>query len=199
MNWITFFDKKNITIANMCSFFAIILGIASLLLIIRWEYFIGFNFILLWVIFDMLDGYFARKYNTTSTFWKILDSFADMLLYVLSVVFLYFSIHSITLLGIIIVIGFLFTSIYRLAYFFEWGFMKKWDNIYYIWMPVYFHLILFQIILVSENAVLQWISFFIFSFLMISNLLFRKFWLSIGFGYILSLFVINNSISLWLF
>jgi phosphatidylserine synthase len=155
--------------------------------------------ILLWVICDMLDGYFARKYNTTSTFWKILDSFADILLYVLNVVFLYFSLHGVTLLGWIIILVFLFTSMYRLAYFFEWGFMKKWNNLYYTWMPVYFHLILFQIIIQSENTILPWISIVVSSFLMISNLPFRKFWLSIGFGYILTLFIVNNSISLWLF
>lgn len=199
MNGITLFDKKYLTIANIYSFMAIILWVYSILLIIKWDYTGSFNFILLWVICDMLDGYFARKYKTVSSFWKILDNFADVLLYVFSVIFLYFSLHNITPLGWCIMGGFLLGSVYRLAYFFEWGFTEKWSHLYYSWMPVYFHLILFLVIIQVENIVIQNICIVVFSLLMITRIPFRKFWLIVGLIYIWSFFIINNAQFLWLF
>lgn len=199
MKRITIIEKNTITLANTLSVFALILWVVGIWLIAKWEYHIAFGTILVWVICDMFDGYFARKYKTVSNFGKMLDNFADIFLYVFSIVFLYFSKFDIDILSWIVLILFLLCSVYRLSYFFEHGLLEKKESSYYIGMPVYFHLILFQLILAPIGNIFMMFSLWIFSIWMISWFHFKKFGIIVGLTYLGVLAIINNMSYLWLY
>ncbi len=194
---ITIIKKDTLNIANLFSLFAILFWFFGLLQIFDKNYIFAFNVIIIWVFFDLLDWYFARKFKTVSNFWKMLDNFGDLLLYVLSIVFFYMSIYWINYMWIIVISLFLILSIYRLCYFFEFWLVEKGNNLYYLGMPVYFNLIIYQVILLELNNYLSNLLLLILSFLMISRIKFRKFSIIVWVLYLLVLLIINNYSTIW--
>jgi CDP-diacylglycerol--glycerol-3-phosphate 3-phosphatidyltransferase len=73
-------NKKIINIPNVLSFFRIIL---SLLLYFIWDKsYIIFSVLLVIGVTDVLDGYFARKFNQKTIFGAWLDSIADFIFHI---------------------------------------------------------------------------------------------------------------------
>ena len=175
MSRISFLDAKTANVANAFSVAAILFGFAGLAGIARAEYVLAFDLILLGVVCDMLDGYFARKHGTMSNFGKMLDNFADIFLYVLGFMAMYVSVFGITGGGFAVLAVFLVASILRLCYFFDVGLVWEGGKNYYVGMPVYFHLVLFQMLHFRADAMLVNAAILLASALMLSKIRFRKF------------------------
>lgn len=197
MKYIIFQGKHIFTLANVFSLLAIVFWFTGILFILENEYRIAFNIILVWVIFDILDGYTARKSGSVSDFGKILDLVSDIFLYVLSVVFLYIFTQTHDIFWYLLLLGFLIISILRLVYFSTFGFYDIKNNSYYLGMPVYFHLIFFQVLLYLTNRVGIYAIFSIIILLMILKIPFRKYGLEVSIAYVVILFIINNITFLW--
>lgn len=167
-------QKRDFHIANIFSLLAFIIAF-------WWNYLIILDYIYLWFIvilfaflFDILDWYLARKYNSKSLLWKELDTFCDIFIYLVPIVFIYLQIYSFSFLFLFSSTLLFFTGLFRLSFFSNSWLQTKNNKKYYIGMPVYFLFIL-NILLFSEiNYIIFNILIFIFSLLMISNIAFRK-------------------------
>lgn len=87
--------KKIHTVSNYISFSRILLSIPIFYYIsnienIEGARFILFGFYILAYITDLLDGYFARKFNQISELGKIIDPLADKILVTLVVLYLFY-------------------------------------------------------------------------------------------------------------
>ncbi len=87
------FEKIH-TVSNYISFFRVLLGIPIFILLdeLHQGYYIRVilgAICILALISDLLDGYFARKFNEVSELGKIIDPFADKLLVAIIIVKLY--------------------------------------------------------------------------------------------------------------
>jgi cardiolipin synthase (CMP-forming) len=87
--------KKINTFSNYISLFRIVLAIPIFYYISNINDIVGARYILLSLYFlaylsDIADGYFARKLNQVSELGKIIDPFADKVLIILVVTYLYY-------------------------------------------------------------------------------------------------------------
>ncbi len=87
--------KKIYTISNLISFVRILLAIPIFYYVSNITEIMGARYILLSLYFfafltDIADGYFARKFNQISELGKIIDPFADKVLVILIVAYLYY-------------------------------------------------------------------------------------------------------------
>lgn len=197
MKYIIFSPKHIFTTANTFSIVAIIFWFFSIFLILEQRYQFAFNLILVWVLCDILDGYFARKTQTVSEIGALFDTVCDIFLYVLSPVFLIYSLFQIDFIWFIVLVLFLLAAIIRLIVFSTgWFHVITW-KLYYLWLPVYFHLILFQIILHWTYLHGLYILLLLLSILMIVRIPFRKYGLTVSILYVGGLFLFHNLPYLW--
>ncbi len=87
--------KKIHTVSNYISFSRILLGIPIFYFVSHIENIEGARYILVGLYFtafltDILDGYFARKFNDISELGKIIDPLADKILVIMVVIYLYY-------------------------------------------------------------------------------------------------------------
>ena len=162
----------------------------SALLAILWAIYLllngQFNLSLAWalsaVLFDCLDGYWARKLKQTSEMGKQLDSFGDVFIYLLYPVLVYLMVFNLRSWWVLVLYAWLMSSgIFRLARFTVSGFSQdKNSNLYYSGMPVYFNylpLLVFWWWLVQAGVVSMVLAGLILFFsgcLMVSKLKFSK-------------------------
>ena len=191
-------NKKDLHIANIVSILAFIIAF-------WWNYLIIINQIYLWFIviliacfFDILDWYLARKYNSKSTLWKVLDSFSDVLIYLLPLILIYLNIYDFSYLFLFTSSLLIFSGLFRLSFFTE-NWLKIINNKkYYIWLPVYFLFILNIILFFEANVFVINIFIIIFSFLMVLDTNIRKANFLISILYLISLFIFSYLFLQWI-
>ena len=191
-------SKQDLHIANIFSIFAFIIAFWWNYLIIINKIYIWFIVILFACIFDILDWYLARKFNSKSNIWKTLDSFSDILIYLLPLILIYLNIYNFSFLFLITGSILLFAWVFRLSYFTE-NWIKIINNKkYYIWMPVYFLFILNIILFFNINIFLINLLFIVSSILMILDIKIRKVNLFISILYLIILFITSYLFLLWI-
>jgi len=191
-------NKQDLHIANIFSILAFVIAFWWNYLIIINQIYIWFMVVLFACIFDILDWYLARKFNSKSNLWKILDSFSDVLIYLLPLIFIYLNIYSFSYLFLITSSVLFFAWLFRLSYFTE-NWIKIINNKkYYIWMPVYFLFILNIILFFNINIYFINLLFIIFSLLMVLDIKVRKVNLFISILYLIILFIFSYVFLIWI-
>ena len=191
-------NKQDLHIANIFSIFAFVIAFWWNYLIIIDKIYIWFIIILFACIFDILDWYLARKFNSKSNLWKTLDSFSDILIYFLPLVFIYLNIYSFSYLFLTTSSILFFTWLFRLSFFTE-NWIKIVNNKrYYNWMPVYFLFILNIILFLNINYIFINLLFVFFSLLMVLDIKFRKANLIISILYLFILLILTYLFQLWI-
>ena len=190
--------KSHLHRANLLTFLAIILGLWGSVMIAYGNIHIGITLIILWVYCDMFDGYIARKYKLQSQFWSILDSFADILLYIFPIVLIYGRIDWYSLFSWGILSLFILAWCFRLAYFTEIWLVAKWGKLYYHGFPLYLSHIFFIILLIWSPAWLNLSYITIFSLLMVWDHHVPKIGILLGNILIVLLLITNMLSSLWI-
>jgi len=150
--------KSYLTIPNFFSFGAFVSAFLGIYLAISGFFLISFIIILLGFIFDILDGYFARKCKQTSEFGKQLDSHIDVFLYLIYpiiIFYLYFEFQNIYWL--LVYFLFLFLGIFRLIRTNLVGFEK---DFLYKGVPVVFSLLLIIFFEILKNIKFLEFKFF---------------------------------------
>lgn len=129
---------------------------------------------------DTLDGYYARKTNTSTLFGRFFDSFVDLLNYILlSLLLFLFFVSETRLLDLVAAILMLMCGTLRLTRFNTEGIQKRGDVSYYRGLPVPFmSLLIFTLFFVQTWIVLpSWLApllVIIFSLAMISDIFIPK-------------------------
>ncbi|MCK9577977.1 CDP-alcohol phosphatidyltransferase family protein [bacterium] len=129
------FLKNNI--ANIISLSTIPFALCAFYYIFLGDFFFSFLFINIAFFLDTLDGYFARKLKIESEIGRLIDSFCDILNYLIYpalLIFVFFSFDfllSVILGSFIVVFG-----MARLARFTSEGFVVKEGRNYYKGLPV---------------------------------------------------------------
>lgn len=124
-------------IANIISLSTIPFALCAFYYIFIADFFFSFLFINIAFFLDTLDGYFARKLKIESEIGRLIDSFCDILNYLIYpalLIFVFFRfdiILSLVLASFIVVFG-----IARLARFTSEGFVVKEGKNYYKGLPV---------------------------------------------------------------
>jgi CDP-diacylglycerol--serine O-phosphatidyltransferase len=105
--------------ANMLTFINMILGLVAILLSIRDNYRLSCIFITIAALTDYLDGWVARKLNTTSAIGKFLDSNSDLISFGLAPgLLMYLSVlQQFGIIGIIVSFIYITCGAFRLARF----------------------------------------------------------------------------------
>ncbi len=112
-------------IPNMCTLGNAVCGIIALLIAVFYQTSSIFNIscllILIGVIFDSIDGRLARRLKVSSALGKELDSFADLITFVITPMCIFISMHSVgrskyvTIIEILIATFYISCGIFRLA------------------------------------------------------------------------------------
>jgi len=197
-NKFSFIKKEDLHIANFVSILAFIVAF-------WWNYIIIIDQIQLWFmiilsasILDMLDWYLARKFNSKSNIWWTLDSYADILIYILPIIFTYISVYKFDYLLVFSSIFIFFSSLIRLSSFTNYWFKIIDQKKNYIWMPTYFLFISIIFMYFQINYILINIILIILSILMIANIHFKKANIIISLVYILILFILTYLFLIWI-
>ena len=192
-------NKQDLHIANLVSVLAFIIAFWWNYLIIIGQIYLWFIVILIACFFDILDWYLARKFNSKSNLWKVLDSFSDILIYLLPLILIYLNIYNFSYLFLFLSSLLFFSWLFRLSFFTE-NWLKIIDNKkYYIWLPVYFLFILNIILFFEINVFI--INFLIlsFSFLMVLDIKIRKSNFYISILYLIILFLFSYLFLIWIY
>ncbi|MFA5080072.1 MAG: CDP-alcohol phosphatidyltransferase family protein [Candidatus Paceibacterota bacterium] len=111
----------------LCSFYYIFLG----------DFFLSFLFINIAFFLDTLDGYFARKLKIESAIGKLIDSFCDVINYLIYPALFIYKFFNFDFLTNIVISSFIVIfGIIRLARFTNEGFVVKEGKNYYKGLPV---------------------------------------------------------------
>ena len=96
-----------------------ICGVLSIFSLFFSDIYAAMLFIFFGMIFDLLDGAAARKYNSISEFGKELDSLSDIVTFCIapSMLVYYISLYQLSIIGLLIVLGFSVCGLIRLARF----------------------------------------------------------------------------------
>jgi len=191
-------QKKDLHIANIVSILAFVIAFWWNYLIISDKLYLWFILILIACLFDLFDWFLSRKYNSLSSLWKYLDSFSDILIYILPLVFIYLSIYSFSITFLFTSFILFFSSIFRLSFFTQTWLSLLDNKKFYLWLPVYYLLILNIIIFFEINFIIINVLFIIFSFLMILDINIRKANFLISILYIFILFVFTYLFLIWI-
>lgn len=172
---------SSLKLPDYASLLAIVLSWLAIVLLLKSLFFASLGVAVFALIADMMDGYLARKYGSSS-FGKYIDSFLDVILYLIyPSLFLFLlglsDIISITVLSIFIIAGVL-----RLARFTAEGFEEDKDQRYYKGMPVFWNLLWLYIVallakqrlLFDTGLLILDVGVLIVSLLMISSIKFPK-------------------------
>ncbi len=191
-------NNRDLHIANIFSILAFIIAFWWNYLIITINIYVWFIIILIACFFDILDWYFARKFNSKSSLWNILDSFSDIIIYLFPLLLIYLNLYSFNFLFLVSSSILIFSGLFRLSYF-----TANWTQIidnkkYYIWMPVYFLFILVTVLFFNINIFLINLLFIIFSILMILDIKIRKVNLFVSVLYLTSLTIFSYLFLIWI-
>jgi len=133
--------QKNIP--NILTFIALFFDCLGILLIFKGLYLLSFVFIILALIFDILDGTAARYLNIDSSLGRQLDGFVDVMTYILyPAISFYFIFNIRSFTGLMCVFVFISAGIFRLARFNTQGFLESGNKKFYIGMPVFYNLLI---------------------------------------------------------
>ncbi len=112
-------------IPNCCTLANAVCGIIALLVAVFYAstsaYFVSCLLIAIGVVFDSIDGRLARRLKVSSPFGKELDSFADLITFVITPMCIFLSMHSegqaklVTVIEILIAAFYISCGIFRLA------------------------------------------------------------------------------------
>ena len=150
------FKEKINTIPNYLSLTAFFFVWVGIVFLFQDEILISWVFIIVAFVFDILDGFFARKLNLVSEFGKMLDSHIDVFTYLLYPVLTYYFYFSFQ--GIIsILVYFIFFScgLFRLIRFNMIGFSESKDKRAYNGLPVFVNIFILAIFLIVNNYVFE--------------------------------------------
>ncbi|MDR0401562.1 MAG: CDP-diacylglycerol--serine O-phosphatidyltransferase [Endomicrobium sp.] len=109
--------KENVASLFTCG--NIVCGYVSILLVINSDFFKASLFLILAIIFDVMDGRIARMTNTTSDFGIQLDSLSDLVSFGIapSTMIYFIALNNFGKIGIVITVLFVLCSALRLAKF----------------------------------------------------------------------------------
>ncbi|KKT78231.1 MAG: Phosphatidylserine synthase [Microgenomates group bacterium GW2011_GWB1_44_8] len=168
------------TLATSVSLLAAAVGWLAVVFLWTSNIYISFSVAILAFILDSLDGYIARKYHQESELGKLVDSFADLIIYLvwpLLVLFYYFNLRD--PLSLVVQLIFLASGIFRLARFCLVGYKHRGGNSGYPGLPVVFsHFNILILLLVETTPIIRfWLATVLFGFqslLMIGSFYFPK-------------------------
>lgn len=134
------------TFPNLLSGLALLSGFIGIVLLTKGYLFLSFGIVLVGFVFDVCDGYFARKLRQVTEFGARLDSFGDCILYLMYPSCVFYSIFGLTnIISLSIVFVFLLAGIFRLIRTNLTDFVE--NNMHYLGLPVVFSLLLIVILL----------------------------------------------------
>lgn len=191
-------NNKDLHIANIFSILAFVIAFWWNYLITINEIYTWFIVVLLACIFDILDWYLARRFNSKSSLWKILDSFSDVLIYLLPLILIYLNIYSFNFIFLLSSSILFFAWLFRLSYFTENWIQIIGNKKYYIWVPVYFLFVLNIILFFNINLYFINILFVLFSLWMILDIKVRKANLLVSILYLIVLFIFSYLFLIWI-
>ncbi len=164
-------------IANIITMCNAVCGVWALLFWIKWNFLISWILIICWALFDFLDWKIARKLKQTSLIWAQLDSFSDLISFVIApAVLLFFKYLDFQRYSILVVLMFILCWVWRLARFNVKSNQKN-KTTDFEWLPTTFSWIFLSLILIffdSLNYLIVISLLMILGILMISNLKIKK-------------------------
>ncbi|MDD5639396.1 MAG: CDP-alcohol phosphatidyltransferase family protein [Candidatus Pacebacteria bacterium] len=129
------FLKNNF--ANIISLATIPFALGAFYYIFLGDFFLSFLFINIAFFLDTLDGYFARKLKIESSIGKLIDSFCDVINYLIYPALFIYKFFNFDFLTNIVISSFIVIfGIVRLARFTNEGFVVKEGKNYYKGLPV---------------------------------------------------------------
>lgn len=129
------FLKNNL--ANIISLATIPFALLSFCCIFMGDFFLSFLFINIAFFLDTLDGFFARKLEIESEIGRLIDSFCDVINYLIYPILFIYRFFSFDIITYLIITSFiLIFGIIRLAKFTSEGFVVKEGKNYYKGFPV---------------------------------------------------------------
>jgi len=154
-------------LALVLSWFAVVLLLKSL-------FFASLGVAVFALMADMMDGFLARKYGGSS-FGKYIDSFLDVILYLLYPSLFLFILGLSNIISAIVLAIFITAGVLRLARFTAQGFEEDKGQRYYRGMPVFWNLLwLYIIALLFRRGLSHWlivdIAVIVISWLMVSTI-----------------------------
>lgn len=118
-------NKLLMNLPNFCTLLNAICGILALLISVFYQnqfaIYVACIFIAIGGFFDGIDGKLARRYKVSSALGKELDSFADLITFVIAPVCVFLSMHSmnnhehVNLLELVIIVFYIVCGVFRLA------------------------------------------------------------------------------------
>lgn len=133
--------KNNIP--NFLTFMALFFDCLAILFIFKEKWQLSFVFVIIALIFDILDGAVARYLKIDSSLGRQLDGFVDTMTYILyPTFFIYFYFNQDSFLILLCMFLFISAGIFRLARFNILGFVKNNHENFYMGMPVFYNLLI---------------------------------------------------------
>ncbi|MDD2909427.1 MAG: CDP-alcohol phosphatidyltransferase family protein [Candidatus Pacebacteria bacterium] len=171
---------KNNT-ANIISLLIVPNSLISFYFIFKEEVFLAFLFIIICFFLDTIDGYIARKMKIESSMGQAIDSFCDLIVYLMFPVFFIFNYLNFNLFVTFFICSIvLISGIIKLARFSKEGFVIINNEKYYRGLVVPFVLLttaIFYILNINNFIyinILFPLAVILISILMVSNLKFKK-------------------------
>ncbi|MCK9393428.1 MAG: CDP-alcohol phosphatidyltransferase family protein [Candidatus Paceibacterota bacterium] len=123
--------------ANIISLATVPFALSAFYYIFLGNFFLSFLFINIAFFLDTLDGYFARRLKIESTMGKLLDSFCDVINYLIYPALFIYKFFTFDFLTVVVISSFIVIfGIVRLARFTNEGFVIKEGKNYYKGLPV---------------------------------------------------------------
>jgi phosphatidylserine synthase len=190
-------------IPSMITFASLLCSLTAIFFVIRESIGLAFSFIVFSFALDILDGLVARMYALESKIGTIIDSVADVPLYLLFPVVIIFNLYHVKGVTQIILSLFLFAGMWRLVRFTKEGFISQGTSMWYRGVPVYVTFPLSVILLLMLGGILEippltitLIMFLAIATLMISNIHVKKIVARKTLLIIVSLLIISGTITL---
>lgn len=181
--------NKQIISVLTATILGLILGLISLYFLYNGQILIAFILQITALIFDLLDGYLARKWQIESKIGAFLDSTSDISLYLLFPMFMLHQAYP--RIQIIYIAIFIILGITRLIRFTLQGLQREDKSLYYRGMPVFYSLLFLTAIrLYTFPIFLVDATLIILAILMISQIPFKKPHLKIM-GILLIIYLVN--------
>lgn len=196
---------KVLKLQDYSSILAISFGWISILLVINENPNLSINFFLIAFLFDILDGYIARKSKKQTEWGRLLDTLGDLVIYIIySTVLFTTYISPNFIVSVFVGINIIVFGILRLIRYTNAGALeingKRFFlgiNVVLICMLIIFLFILNDFINNQVFNIISSILIFLFAPLMISNIKTRKPGISFLIPTILILSILNVILTLW--